>query len=218
MIMNKKMMIGVVAGVILNLGFLLGGVQSIRFELQSGHTKCIAEDIKADSMTVGKYSVVNPNDGYPIPDSHKVTVRVTSAYGNNYHYADHVDSGQFAFPAAEAGDYMACFWVVYHKPPLTLTIDLDWKTGVAAKDWSNVAKKGQVDVMELELKKLYDTVTSIHEEMFYLRGREEEMQELNQATNSRMAWLSFLSLFVCLSVAGLQLWHLKNFFERKKLL
>lgn len=212
------MMIGVVAGVILNLGFLLGGVQSIRFELQSGHTKCIAEDIKADSMTVGKYSVVNPNDGYPIPDSHKVTVRVTSAYGNNYHYADHVDSGQFAFPAAEAGDYMACFWVVYHKPPLTLTIDLDWKTGVAAKDWSNVAKKGQVDVMELELKKLYDTVTSIHEEMFYLRGREEEMQELNQATNSRMAWLSFLSLFVCLSVAGLQLWHLKNFFERKKLL
>ncbi|WJZ81174.1 hypothetical protein VitviT2T_001028 [Vitis vinifera] len=218
MIMNKKMMIGVVAGVILNLGFLLGGVQSIRFELESGHTKCIAEDIKADSMTVGKYSVVNPNDGYPIPDSHKVTVRVTSAYGNNYHYADLVDSGQFAFPAAEAGDYMACFWVVYHKPPLTLTIDLDWKTGVAAKDWSNVAKKGQVDVMELELKKLYDTVTSIHEEMFYLRGREEEMQELNQATNSRMAWLSFLSLFVCLSVAGLQLWHLKNFFERKKLL
>lgn len=212
------MMIGVVAGVILNLGFLLGGVQSIRFELESGHTKCIAEDIKADSMTVGKYSVVNPNDGYPIPDSHKVTVRVTSAYGNNYHYADLVDSGQFAFPAAEAGDYMACFWVVYHKPPLTLTIDLDWKTGVAAKDWSNVAKKGQVDVMELELKKLYDTVTSIHEEMFYLRGREEEMQELNQATNSRMAWLSFLSLFVCLSVAGLQLWHLKNFFERKKLL
>ncbi|RVW29182.1 Transmembrane emp24 domain-containing protein p24delta9 [Vitis vinifera] len=146
MIMNKKMMIGVVAGVILNLGFLLGGVQSIRFELESGHTKCIAEDIKADSMTVGKYSVVNPNDGYPIPDSHKVTVRVTSAYGNNYHYADLVDSGQFAFPAAEAGDYMACFWVVYHKPPLTLTIDLDWKTGVAAKDWSNVAKKGQVDV------------------------------------------------------------------------
>ena len=172
MIMNKKMMIGVVAGVILNLGFLLGGVQSIRFELESGHTKCIAEDIKADSMTVGKYSVVNPNDGYPIPDSHKVTVRVryffllpnaspkfnpfsysasfpfqvTSAYGNNYHYADRVDSGQFAFPAAEAGDYMACFWVLDHKPPLTLTIDLDWKTGVAAKDWSNVAKKGQVDV------------------------------------------------------------------------
>jgi len=48
--------------------------------------------------------------------------------------------------------------------------------------------------------------------------REVEMQELNRRTNSRMAWLGFLSLAICLSVAGLQLWHLKNFFERKKLL
>jgi hypothetical protein len=49
-------------------------------------------------------------------------------------------------------------------------------------------------------------------------SREEEMQDLNRMTNSRMAWLGFLSLAICLSVAGLQLWHLKTFFERKKLL
>jgi p24 family protein delta-1 len=46
---------------------------------------------------------------------------------------------------------------------------------------------------------------------------EEEMQDLNRMANSRMAWLGFLSLGICLSVAGLQLWHLKTF-ERKKLL
>ncbi|KAJ0896216.1 putative GOLD domain-containing protein [Helianthus annuus] len=48
--------------------------------------------------------------------------------------------------------------------------------------------------------------------------REQEMQQLNSKTNSRMALLSFLSLFVCLSVAGLQVWHLKSFFEKKKLI
>ncbi|CAM8979954.1 unnamed protein product [Rhodiola kirilowii] len=87
-----------------------------------------------------------------------------------------------------------------------------------AKDWTNVAKKGSVDAMELELKRLFDAVTSIHEEMFYLRDREEEMQELNKSTNSQMAMFSFLSLLVCLSVAGLQFWHLKTFFEKKKLI
>nr|AFK33440.1 unknown [Lotus japonicus] len=192
--------------------------ESLRFELQSGHTKCISEDIKSNSMTVGKYSIINPNEGFPLPDTHRVTVRVTSSYGNNYHYGDRVESGQFAFVAAEAGDYMSCFWAAVHTPAITLTIDFEWKTGVAAKDWSNVAKKGQVDVMELELKKLQDTVSSIHEEMFYLREREEEMQDLNRATNSRMFWLSLVSLFVCLSVAGAQLWHLKSFFEKKKLI
>ncbi|KAA8530394.1 hypothetical protein F0562_005103 [Nyssa sinensis] len=203
---------------ILILGLMSPVVHSMRFDLQSGTTKCITEDIKNNAMNVGKYSVVNPNEGYPVPGTHKITVRVTSPQGNNYHYGDHVDSGTFAFTAAEAGDYMACFWVPDHKPMMTVSIDFDWKSGVAAKDWSKVAKKGQVQVMELELKKLYDTVTSIHDEMFYLRGREDEMQQLNIATNSKMATLSFLSLLVCLSVAGLQLWHLKSFFERKKLL
>ncbi|KAI5574448.1 hypothetical protein POPTR_010G164600v4 [Populus trichocarpa] len=192
--------------------------KSIRFELESGNTKCIAEDIKSNSMTVGKYSIVNPHDGQPLPDSYKLTVRVTSSSGNNYHHSELVESGQFAFTASEAGDYMACFWAADHKPAVTLNIDFDWKTGVAAKDWTNVAKKGSVDVMELELKKMYDTVISVQEEMNYLREREEEMQDLNISTNVKMAWLSFLSIVVCLSVAGLQVWHLKTFFQKKKLI
>ncbi|XVE68179.1 hypothetical protein DITRI_Ditri09bG0048100 [Diplodiscus trichospermus] len=192
--------------------------ESMRIELESGKSRCISEDIKTNAMSVGKYNIVNPNEGYPLPDSHKLTARVTSPYGNNYHLGDQVDSGTFAFTAAEGGDYTTCFWAIEQKPPVRITIDFDWKTGVAAKDWSKVAKKGQVETMELELKKLYDTVTSIHEEMFYLREREEEMQQLNRETNSKMATLSFFSLVVCLSVAGLKMWHLKTFFERKKLL
>ncbi|KAH7554558.1 hypothetical protein ACOSP7_028018 [Xanthoceras sorbifolium] len=192
--------------------------ESMRFELKSGNTKCISEDIKNNAMTVGKYSLINPNEGYPLPDNHRVTVKVTSPHGNSHHSGDNVESGNFAFTAPEGGDYSACFWALEDKNPFTLTIDFEWKTGVAAKDWSKIAKKGQVETMELELQKLYDTVTSIHEEMFYLREREEEMQQLNRQTNSRMASLGFLSLIVCLSVAGLQIWHLKTFFERKKLL
>ncbi|KAF5942120.1 hypothetical protein HYC85_019762 [Camellia sinensis] len=74
-------------------------------------------------MSVAKYTIVNPNDPHPFPESHKITVR-----------------------AAEAGDYMTCFWALDHKPQSTITIDFDWKTGVAAKDWTNVAKKGTIDI------------------------------------------------------------------------
>ncbi|XP_074330823.1 transmembrane emp24 domain-containing protein p24delta9-like [Apium graveolens] len=211
-------------------GLFTSLTESVRFDLESGNTKCISEDIKSNSMTVGSYRIVNPNEPHhfhpssteqphqPLPDSHKLTVRVTATSGNSYHYADHVQNGQFSFQAVEAGDYMACFWVVDQTPPATLTIDFDWKSGVATKDWSNVAKKGSIDAMGIEVKKLYETVTSIHEEMFYLREREEEMQELNKATNSKMGWLSLLSLMICLSVSGMQLWHLKSFFEKKKLI
>ncbi|XP_047957851.1 transmembrane emp24 domain-containing protein p24delta9-like [Salvia hispanica] len=203
---------------LISVFLLWSPAESIRFDLESGHTKCISEDIKSNSMTVGKYHIVNPNEGHPLPDSHKVTVRVTSAYGNSYHSSEHVTEGHFAFQAVEAGDYMACFFADDNKPSTTVTVDFDWKSGIAAKEWSSVAKKGSVELMEIELKKMLDTVQTIHDEMFYLREREEEMQLLNKSTNSKMFWFSFLSILVCLSVSGIQLWHLKSFFEKKKLI
>ncbi|MFS7990486.1 putative GOLD domain-containing protein [Helianthus anomalus] len=41
------------------------------------------------------------------------------------------------------------------------------------------------------------------------------MQEFTEVTNSRMMLLNFPSLFICLSVTGMQIWHLKSFFENK---
>ncbi|KAK4403047.1 Transmembrane emp24 domain-containing protein p24delta9 [Sesamum angolense] len=113
-------------------------VQSVRFDLESGHTKCISEDIKSNSMTVGKYHIVNPNEGHPLPDSHRVTVRrlMIKLKAQRSLYL-------VVISYLEPGDYMACFFAADHKPPTSLTIDFDWKSGVAAKDWTNVAKKGR---------------------------------------------------------------------------
>ena len=60
--------------------FLLGMTAtvalSMRFDLQSGTSKCISEDIKGHAVTLGKYAVINPNDTSPIPDTHKLNVKV----------------------------------------------------------------------------------------------------------------------------------------------
>uniref|UniRef100_A0A0C9RQS0 TSA: Wollemia nobilis Ref_Wollemi_Transcript_22349_1087 transcribed RNA sequence n=1 Tax=Wollemia nobilis TaxID=56998 RepID=A0A0C9RQS0_9CONI len=207
--------------------------ECLRFELPSGVSKCIAEEIQTNVMVLGNYRVVAPGSDdssqyhhygtnsastHPVPDDHKVTARVTSPYGNSMHHAENVESGQFAFTTSEVGDYLACFYIPPVQPPVKATIELEWKTGVFAKDWTKIAKRDKIDGMELELRKLEEYVNSVLDEMLYLREREEEMRNLNSSTNSRMAWFSIMSFFVCLSVAAWQLWHLKSFFERKKLL
>ncbi|GLJ51027.1 hypothetical protein SUGI_1086510 [Cryptomeria japonica] len=216
---------GFFVSVLLCLSF--SGTQCLRFDLPSGQTKCIAEEIQHNVMVLGNYHVVAPGSDehrlgtittQPVPDDHKLTVRVTSPYGNSVHYAEKVESGQFAFTTTEVGDYLACFWIPPVQPVVKATVEIEWKTGVFAKDWTKIAKRDKIDGMELELRKLEEHVSSIHEEMLYLRQREEEMQNLNISTNSRIAWFSIMSFFVCLSVAAWQLWHLKSFFERKKLL
>ncbi|CAN0923609.1 Transmembrane emp24 domain-containing protein p24delta9 [Linum grandiflorum] len=147
--------------------------QSLRFEIQSSHTKCITEDIKANALTVGKYTVINPIDGHPLADHLKLTVRVTSSYGNTFHTAENVESGQFAFTASETGDYMACFYAAGHYPAVTSTVDFEWRTGVAAKDWSSIAKKGSVE------------------------GRRDAGPEQIHQHNDGVAWyVLFVSLFI----------------------
>lgn len=63
---------------LLTLAIISGVSQSLHFELRSGRTKCISEDIKSNSMTVGKYTVVKPDEAHPSPPSHKISIRVLS--------------------------------------------------------------------------------------------------------------------------------------------
>ncbi|KAK8615531.1 hypothetical protein V6N13_017116 [Hibiscus sabdariffa] len=205
--------------VVLVVGALPPSSESLRFEVRSGDTKCISEDINSNSMTRGTYHVVNPNEdqAQPLPYSHTLNVKVTSTHGYIIQWAKGVKKGEFVFTAAEQGDYTACFTASDHSPLITVTVDFEWRTSVLFKDWVNIARKGKVDEMELELRKMYDTVNSIHEEMFYFRKREVEMEVLTQETTNKMVWLSLVSLFLGLSVAGIQFCYLKTFFEKRKL-
>lgn len=200
---------------VLVLAFTSFSCEAVRFEVNA-YSKCIGEEIQQGVLVVGDYSVINaPAEG----TLNKIAVKVTSPYGQQMHWQDSVDKGQFGFTTKESGQYMACFWIPHASPGVqTLTVDLDWKTGVAAKDWGSIAKKDKLDGMGLELRKLEGAVSSIREEMMYFRTREAEFRDLNEVANSRVAYLSVLSLFICLGLAALQLWHLKSYFERKKLL
>lgn len=77
-------------------------------------------------------------------------LQVTSPFGNNLHHNENATHGQFAFTTSEAGNYLACFWKDgSHQQDAELTLGLDWKIGIAAKDWESVAKKEKIEVISL---------------------------------------------------------------------
>lgn len=79
-----------------------------------------------------------------------VLLQVTSPYGNDLHHKQNVTYGQFAFTTHEAGNYLACFWVDGHNQEGgDVSINIDWKTGIAAKDWDSVARKEKIEVSTL---------------------------------------------------------------------
>lgn len=71
---------------------------------------------------------------------------MTSPYGNNLYHKDNTTNGNFAFTTQESGNYIACFWVDHNHGGGEVNVNLDWKIGVAAKDWDSVARKEKIEV------------------------------------------------------------------------
>jgi hypothetical protein len=59
---------------------------------------------------------------------------------------------QFAFTTAEAGNYLACFSIDGEDRGLVVKLNLDWKIGIAARDWDSVAKKEKIKVKYMKMR------------------------------------------------------------------
>lgn len=125
------------------------------------------------------------------------------------------DIHKFSFHADAAGSYSVCF---YNSQETSARVMLDFKHGVEAKDYTEVAKREHLMPVERELRKMEDAVDEIHREMLYMREREAAMRSTNESTNSRVLWFSFLSIGVLLAMGVWQVMYLKKFFKSKKLI
>ncbi|KAK7247314.1 hypothetical protein RIF29_42195 [Crotalaria pallida] len=196
---------------------LVPSALAIWLTLPSSGTKCVSEEIQSNVVVLADYIVIpNRNDDFGSPT---IALKVTSPYGNDLHHKENTTYGNFAFTSQEAGSYMACFRADGHNQGgEEITLNLDWKIGIAAKDWDSVARKEKIEGVELELRKLEGVADAIHKNMLYLKHREEGVRTVSEKTNSRVAWFGIMSLGICITVSALQVWRLKRFFRNKKLI
>uniref|UniRef100_A0A0D9XEE4 GOLD domain-containing protein n=1 Tax=Leersia perrieri TaxID=77586 RepID=A0A0D9XEE4_9ORYZ len=195
------------------LWWMAAGAGAVWLEISPSASKCVSEEIQANVVVIGDYTVLYEHH-HADPT---VTVKVTSPYGDLVHHKEKVSTDQFAFTTAEAGNYLACFSIDGENKRLVVKLNLDWRVGIATKDWDSVAKKEKLEGVELELVKLESAVQAIHENLLLLRSKEADMRDTSEKTNARVTLLSLMSLIVCIIVSGLQLWYLQQYFRKKKL-
>ncbi|KAL2317785.1 hypothetical protein Fmac_031661 [Flemingia macrophylla] len=186
--------------------------EALWMTIPTSGTKCVSEVIQSNVVVLADYYVTGHD-----PQHHTVLVKVTSPYGNSLHHNENATQGQFAFTTAESGNYFACFSMDNNSQGEAV-VSLEWKTGISAKDWESVARKEKIEGVELELRKLEGAVGAIHGYLIYLKDKEAQMREVSERTNGRVAWFSIMSLSICILVSILQVWYLKRYFQKKKLI
>ncbi|KAJ3682949.1 hypothetical protein LUZ60_013176 [Juncus effusus] len=189
-------------------------IDAIIVDVQSGKVKCLTEDLNKGTLSYAQFRVFNASSSSHLT----ISSRVTGPNGETMHELNSVELGQFSFEAEMTGRYSTCFWLPKFNLSASVSVDVEWNSGIRLMGLNNVVKNGDLQAMEKELKKLGDYIKLIHGEMIFLRDREAESRRLHEETASKLSYFSLLSLLVCSAVAALQFWYLNSFFHSKKIL
>ncbi|KFM26437.1 Transmembrane protein Tmp21 [Auxenochlorella protothecoides] len=178
-------------------------------------TKCVMEEVVEGTEITGSFTAFNRHQ--PSELVH-VDIRIDNPAGTLLHEEHGVSGGHFHLLDTKDGDHKVCFTASDFQTAQNTRIRVEWKSGASAHDWEQVAKKDNLNFLQTELLSLEQSVHDIHIELQRIRRKEEEMRDINEATNARVAWLGVGALLVCLGLSGWQMSYLQRFFKRKKLL
>jgi len=188
--------------------FIAAKSNAIQFFLKNGEELCLSEDVPKGELLIAEFTLK--------PQGSRINVKVVDPTGAAVYERPGTGDGKFAHTATADGEHRACF--TNYDGTGQKTVELRFTSGVQAKDYSAVAKKGNLKPSEVELKRLEDLSLSIKEEYNLAKQREEQMRITNDSTARRVLAFSFFSMFVLVALGMAQISYLKRYFQSKKLI
>ncbi|KAK9366738.1 emp24/gp25L/p24 family/GOLD-domain-containing protein [Lipomyces kononenkoae] len=180
--------------------------------------RCIRNFVQKDALVV-----VNVKTNGKKGDGQVLNMSIMDSVGNEYgRPKDLVGESRTAFTAHANAAFDVCFENVQQGSraygTLYREVDLDIDIGADARDWNSVGQTEKLKPMELELRRIEESVDEIVTQMDYLRQREQKMRDTNESTNDRVKFFA-LGTLVCLMGLGLwQVAYLRQYFKSKHLI
>ncbi|EFC48995.1 predicted protein [Naegleria gruberi] len=191
-------------------------VDAFQFDLKARDYVCFREEIVTTFDVYGEYEV---GAGY----SQKIDFKVTDPRGNIVLERKNIKKGDLSFVAKEGGEYSFCFYnrmsskATYHDG-MRRRITFDILTGTDTFDYEQLARKEHLKPIEVNLRMMEDIVHSIYAEYVYFREREGAMRYTTETINQR---ITYMGIFFFIFMAGFafgQIYYLRSYFIKKKLI
>lgn len=144
-----------------------------------------------------------------------IGVSIHDPDGQQLHNEEKSTSGKYTIEANKDGLYKYCFSnKMSHVTPKILMFSIETARQVQNKI-SGDEDQRKLDIM---LKDLTSSVTSAKHELEYLSMRDHSHREINEHTNSRVIWWTWIELTLLIGVSLFQVHHIKRFFEIRRVI
>jgi hypothetical protein len=176
--------------------------------------RCFIEEVPPDTLVVVQYKVPQASE--------KLGVALTAKEGQGKVIQTRKDAGlegKMAFTSETGGEHMFCFatnttWPAGQKQ---LRVDVQIFSGSEGKDYKDLAKKENLDELDVAVLQLNDRVKGLLKQHDYIRETEANFRDVSESVNGSAQWWS-IGQIVILIISGVwQIRHLQNYFKAKKL-
>ncbi|KAG8457248.1 hypothetical protein KFE25_011490 [Diacronema lutheri] len=186
----------------------LGATGATQFWVEPQSARCISEELPEKALFTGDYSI-EPTDGFA------GSVKVLGPLDAVLFERQTSDPHHFSVTSETTGVHKVCF---ANDNPVRRRVVITLRKGLEVDDHSQIARKDHVEQIEKQLDRMREMAMAIKEEMIYMRGREEEMRDTNESTNTRVLWFNIMTLTLIGAMGLWQIYYLKRYFQMKKLI
>lgn len=211
-------------GILSLLLALCAQVQALHFIFrENSEPECFLFDLGKDSLLSEKHSAweYESNTGKWVrDDSLMIEVTIDELFDNQHRVYHHKTKpfAEFQFIAQDGGEHRICYRALsdgwWSKNPIKLEIDHVLSVGEAAVDVVGTRKLGYMADRVSDLARKF---AHIYREVRLFREREMAFRDISEKANSRVATATLLQITVLGLTCAWQIWHLKSFFVKQKL-
>eukprot|EP00735_Rhodelphis_limneticus_P008883 TRINITY_DN2352_c0_g1::TRINITY_DN2352_c0_g1_i1::g.20932::m.20932 TRINITY_DN2352_c0_g1::TRINITY_DN2352_c0_g1_i1::g.20932 ORF type:complete len:226 (-),score=61.79,sp/Q8GYG1/P24D7_ARATH/29.30/6e-24,EMP24_GP25L/PF01105.19/1.3e-40,DASH_Dam1/PF08653.5/0.18,Cauli_AT/PF03233.8/0.18 TRINITY_DN2352_c0_g1_i1:551-1189(-) len=207
-----------IEAVLVGLLFLIQSIYCLKIQLPlDGGSKCFKEDVEAHELIVVDYNIIIQAEN---PAATRVNIKAHGQDKVFYDKTAEAGKGKFAFSSLDDGEYFVCFttssgdW----RENDALFIDVAIDARYEEDDYSDAAKAEALTRVQNRVNHLEEAMGHITDEMKLMRGREEEMRQLNETINAALITVSVGSILFVVAVNAWQFYYLKRYFVQKKII
>ncbi len=122
---------------------------------------------------------------------------------------------KIGYTASEPGNHQICIDNLGNNEE---KLTFEFLTGIAARDYSEVAKKSNLKPIELNLKKLEDMVTYLIKELSAIMAHEESSLAINDTLSNKIILFSMITLISMIAVGLIETLYIRRYLQKRKLI
>lgn len=181
------------------------GCVQFSYVINSFGSQCVGEYLTENTVAI--FAVVASSDKYKL--------QLLGPKNQTLYKKENEYEVKVSLTAAQNGNHMLCITSRTQDP---LDINFEFLSGVAAKDYSEIAKQSNLKPIELSLHKLEDMIEHLIKEIRSIMTHEEASLAVNDSLSGKIIFFSMITLLVMIVVGIFETAYIQKFLRNRKVI